>query len=260
MRAQRVDEDREGDGDGEYEEIVVVPTLGDRDIESDLHALLNAQPVGSARQDDEEEEGEEGEEEEDGEGDPNTGSSHGDFAYRPPTRLPRMRARARRELEDDMEVDELDEEDEDEDREDRDAEGEDGEDDDDEDDDCISSSSRSTSPQPQISGRRLPRRRLRQPSHQPPGLDRLNSSSIDLRPPTSRLTTTTTTSTPTSTNNKPTTSTTKTRELVYPDNLEIAGMCFDPTGRYVYVGSTESHVEWSLRDVDKRWWADSSWL
>ncbi|KAG6879791.1 hypothetical protein C0992_011589 [Termitomyces sp. T32_za158] len=46
---------------------------------------------------------------------------------------------------------------------------------------------------------------------------------------------------------------------VYPEDLDIAGMCFDPSGRQVYVASKESVVEWSVRDAEKRWWAGSQW-
>ncbi|KXN86090.1 hypothetical protein AN958_10566 [Leucoagaricus sp. SymC.cos] len=72
------------------EEIVVVPSLGDRNLESEVHqALLNAR----ARNVEEEEEE-----------DPNTGSAHGDRAYRPPgSRTVHPTARQ----DDDMEVDEL---------------------------------------------------------------------------------------------------------------------------------------------------------
>jgi hypothetical protein len=50
-----------------------------------------------------------------------------------------------------------------------------------------------------------------------------------------------------------------TRDLSYPEDLELAGTCFDPSGRWIYAASTDSVVEWSLRDTDKRWWLDSSW-
>lgn len=78
---------REGD---DYEEIVVIPSLGDRNLESEVHALLN--PHTRDYDDEEEEE------------DRNTGSSHGDYEYRAPvsrsTSAPARQA-------DDMEVDEL---------------------------------------------------------------------------------------------------------------------------------------------------------
>ncbi|KAG6868181.1 hypothetical protein C0993_006476 [Termitomyces sp. T159_Od127] len=48
-------------------------------------------------------------------------------------------------------------------------------------------------------------------------------------------------------------------QQVYPEDLDIAGMCFDPSGRHVYVASTESVVEWSVRGAEKRWWAGSQW-
>ncbi|KAF5359501.1 hypothetical protein D9756_003545 [Leucocoprinus leucothites] len=86
LRLSHVRNGREGD---DYEEIVVVPSLGDRNLESEVHALLNARP----RDVDEDEEG-----------DPNTGSSHGDYSYRPPRSRPVNRSERQ---EEDMEVDEL---------------------------------------------------------------------------------------------------------------------------------------------------------
>lgn len=46
---------------------------------------------------------------------------------------------------------------------------------------------------------------------------------------------------------------------VYPEDLDIAGMCFDPSGRHVYVASTESVVEWTVHGAEKGWWAGSQW-
>ncbi|KAG6827267.1 hypothetical protein H0H92_012531 [Tricholoma furcatifolium] len=45
----------------------------------------------------------------------------------------------------------------------------------------------------------------------------------------------------------------------YVDDLDIAGTCFDPSGRWVYVASKESVVEWGVRGAEKRWWAGSEW-
>lgn len=42
-------------------------------------------------------------------------------------------------------------------------------------------------------------------------------------------------------------------------NLDIAGVCFDPSGRWIYVATTESVSEWSIRGGEKRWWVDNGW-
>ncbi|KAF8630707.1 hypothetical protein AX15_002760 [Amanita polypyramis BW_CC] len=42
-------------------------------------------------------------------------------------------------------------------------------------------------------------------------------------------------------------------------DLDLAGVCFDPTGSRVYVASTASIVEWHVRGADKRWWSDDGW-
>ncbi|KAF5374450.1 hypothetical protein D9615_009123 [Tricholomella constricta] len=49
-------------------------------------------------------------------------------------------------------------------------------------------------------------------------------------------------------------------QVAYVDDLDIAGTCFDPSGKYIYVASTESVAEWSVRGADKRWWAGSQWM
>ncbi|KAJ3732424.1 hypothetical protein DFJ43DRAFT_1025037 [Lentinula guzmanii] len=43
----------------------------------------------------------------------------------------------------------------------------------------------------------------------------------------------------------------------YDPDLDIAGTCFDPTGGYIYVATTEGVIEWNVRGSDKRWWSDS---
>jgi hypothetical protein len=189
-----------GNGTGDdYDEIVVIPSLGDRNLESEVHALLNPRNNNIRRYRAEEEE-----EEEAGEGeDRNTGSTHADYEYRvPASRSTSTFARQG----DDMEVDELES-------------------------DCLSSRtpSRSTSPVPPQT-----------------------SSSQDRHTPTitsHRSRTTTTRQEP-----KP-----SAVEISYRDDLDIAGTCFDPSGRHIYVATKESLVEWSLRDADKRWWTDISW-
>ncbi|KAF9260046.1 hypothetical protein L218DRAFT_962987 [Marasmius fiardii PR-910] len=40
-------------------------------------------------------------------------------------------------------------------------------------------------------------------------------------------------------------------------DLDIAGTCFDPSGSRIYVATTESVSEWTVRGGEKRWWADS---
>ncbi|KAF8984957.1 hypothetical protein BDQ17DRAFT_1336040, partial [Cyathus striatus] len=35
--------------------------------------------------------------------------------------------------------------------------------------------------------------------------------------------------------------------LTYPDDLDITGMCFDPSGGWVYAGTTCGVVEWGMR-------------
>lgn len=43
------------------------------------------------------------------------------------------------------------------------------------------------------------------------------------------------------------------------DDLDLAGMCFDPSGRFIYVGSTDGVAEWSVKGAEKQWWCDSEW-
>lgn len=84
-----------------YEDIVVIPSLGDRNLESEVHALLNPRNNNNREYREEEEE----EEEERGpDGDRNTGSSHADYDYRAP--VSRSTSTLARQG-DDMEVDEL---------------------------------------------------------------------------------------------------------------------------------------------------------
>lgn len=35
-------------------------------------------------------------------------------------------------------------------------------------------------------------------------------------------------------------------EVEYKDNLDITGLCFDPSGSHIYAASTEAVVEWGL--------------
>lgn len=50
----------------------------------------------------------------------------------------------------------------------------------------------------------------------------------------------------------------KTRVAV-EEHLDLAGTCFDPSGRWVYVASTGGIVEWSVRGAEKTWWDEGAW-
>jgi hypothetical protein len=41
--------------------------------------------------------------------------------------------------------------------------------------------------------------------------------------------------------------------------LDLAGICFDPSGRYVYTASTQGVSEWAIRGGEKKWWNDEAW-
>ncbi|EIN09948.1 hypothetical protein PUNSTDRAFT_133719 [Punctularia strigosozonata HHB-11173 SS5] len=41
--------------------------------------------------------------------------------------------------------------------------------------------------------------------------------------------------------------------------LDLAGICFDPSGKYVYAASTQGISEWVIRGAEKRWWNDAAW-
>ena len=47
--------------------------------------------------------------------------------------------------------------------------------------------------------------------------------------------------------------------LTVPPHLNLAGTCFDPSGRYVYVASESGVVEWAVRGADKVWWSGGAW-
>jgi len=86
-RTLRLSHIRNGRDGNDYEEFLGVRPQGDRNYESELYALLNTPDDGRDEDDD-----------------PNTGSSHGDYAYRPPhSRSINRSVRP----EDDNEVDEL---------------------------------------------------------------------------------------------------------------------------------------------------------
>ncbi|KAF8626105.1 hypothetical protein AX17_006601 [Amanita inopinata Kibby_2008] len=42
--------------------------------------------------------------------------------------------------------------------------------------------------------------------------------------------------------------------------LDLAGVCFDPSGGRVYVASTKGVAEWNVRGADKRWWTGDGWV
>lgn len=44
-----------------------------------------------------------------------------------------------------------------------------------------------------------------------------------------------------------------------PVDMDIAGVCFDPKGQYIYVATTDAVFEWELKDADTRWFASGAW-
>ncbi|TFK69931.1 hypothetical protein BDN72DRAFT_896837 [Pluteus cervinus] len=53
----------------------------------------------------------------------------------------------------------------------------------------------------------------------------------------------------------------KTTEAVstYEDDLDLAGLCFDPSGGHMYIASTEGVAEWGMRGREKNWWTEGRW-
>ena len=43
------------------------------------------------------------------------------------------------------------------------------------------------------------------------------------------------------------------------DNLDLAGVCFDPMGSHVYVGSSKGIVEYRVKGAEKTWWSSTQW-
>ncbi|KAL4066864.1 hypothetical protein V8B97DRAFT_1949385 [Scleroderma yunnanense] len=43
-------------------------------------------------------------------------------------------------------------------------------------------------------------------------------------------------------------------------DYDIAGACFDPSGGFIYVATTDNISEWAVRGADKRWWGCSEWV
>jgi hypothetical protein len=179
-----------------YHDILVIPPLGDREVESDVQALLGGHGIRTRQQ-------RSYEYDHDGDDDPNTGSTHADYEYTPGPIYPR----SRRMRDEDMEVDELES-------------------------DCISSHtpSRSSSPSPST----------HVPTVASPAGGRLSSPADS-------------------------TGTLRTRGVDRPEvgfeaDLDLAGTCFDPSGKHVYVASKEAVVEWSVAGADKTWWFENGWM
>ncbi|KAF8170429.1 WD40-repeat-containing domain protein [Pholiota molesta] len=52
-------------------------------------------------------------------------------------------------------------------------------------------------------------------------------------------------------------------KYAYYEDLDIAGLCFDPWGERMYVAGgvgVGAVVEWSVRGAEKRWWVDDGWM
>ena len=43
------------------------------------------------------------------------------------------------------------------------------------------------------------------------------------------------------------------------DALDLAGVCYDPTGSHVYVGSLKGIVEYRIKGAEKTWWSSTQW-
>ena len=228
-----------GAGTGQSEQdLLLIPPLGDRDVESEVHALLeghggllqqSATRHPGVVNDDEDIEDDFAEDEED-DRDTNTGSTHADYEYRigGGARSRRNRNRTSRtttrsgggdsqplqtqaQAQHLMEVDEVD------------GNSSAGE--------CISRTpSRSSSPTPSSTLRERSVRR-----HTSSSLPLVSSSGDQAKG-------------------------SYTGEMVYPsDDLDLAGVCFDPYGGRIYVASTEAVAEWGVRGADKCWWFGDGW-
>jgi hypothetical protein len=49
------------------------------------------------------------------------------------------------------------------------------------------------------------------------------------------------------------------RQITRKEDLDLAGMCFDPSGAFIYVASVDGVAEWSVRGAEKRWWFGPGW-
>ena len=77
------------------------------------------------------------------------------------------------------------------------------------------------------------------------------------------ITTSTSISEPSSASSAPSTSESlpPCRDLIEQiDAVDIAGVCFDPTGAYMYVATTEGITEWTVQGSSQRWWSSSGYL
>ncbi|KDQ53248.1 hypothetical protein JAAARDRAFT_439184 [Jaapia argillacea MUCL 33604] len=50
-------------------------------------------------------------------------------------------------------------------------------------------------------------------------------------------------------------------DVVYEEeDVDLAGVCFDPTGSWLYAASTSGIVEWKVRGASKSWWNAGQWI
>jgi Uncharacterised protein domain (DUF2415) len=216
------------------EDLVVIPDMGDRDAENQVHDLLqihglstrqssstlDADDQGSIYEDDEEDDDEhEGE-------DRNTGSTTGDHRYR------MSQGRRRRSQVVMMEVDEPEP-------------------------DCLSS--RASSPGPLAPQRSRPT---------------AGTSRWLLTPHDSRVASPASRTAATRSSSRMDVDEVDEREemeerddsarkenidVEYVNDLDLAGVCFDPSGKRLYAASTSSVVEWSISGSEKTWWSGGEW-
>ncbi|KAJ3003005.1 hypothetical protein NUW54_g5538 [Trametes sanguinea] len=43
------------------------------------------------------------------------------------------------------------------------------------------------------------------------------------------------------------------------EELDLAGMCFDPSGAFVYVAAQKGIAEWRVRGAEQQWWTGPEW-
>ncbi|KAI0367944.1 hypothetical protein BV20DRAFT_520546 [Pilatotrama ljubarskyi] len=43
------------------------------------------------------------------------------------------------------------------------------------------------------------------------------------------------------------------------EEMDLAGMCFDPSGAFVYVAGVKGVAEWRVRGAEQRWWTAPEW-
>ncbi|KAL1949559.1 hypothetical protein VTO73DRAFT_8440 [Trametes versicolor] len=43
------------------------------------------------------------------------------------------------------------------------------------------------------------------------------------------------------------------------EELDLAGMCFDPSGTFIYGASIKGIAEWRVRGAEQRWWSEPQW-